>query len=279
MKNLLGLLCLLASTQALAFKAMPEIHPLEVLNEYPNQIDFEGIVKLSNCSGSLVAFAGAPVTNKAIVMTNGHCVAISSPKQVMVNKPTKPGAYVGLFDSYKELHRLPLTKIIYASMDKTDVAFFETSMSYQEIANEFNVRPFIISRNLVKVGSPIEIISGYWEIATSCLAEAIVPYLKEGKFIWQQSVRYSSECMTKGGYSGSPLLLKNSRVVVGVHNTGNNGKLDCSDNNPCELNQRGELIFKEVNRRYAQQVGQFYQCLDQNFQINLNVTTCAVTKP
>ena len=35
---------------------------------------YDAIVALDNCSGSLVRFPGAADTDKAVVLTNGHCI-------------------------------------------------------------------------------------------------------------------------------------------------------------------------------------------------------------
>lgn len=280
MKFLLAGVIFLSATSAFAVKQAPYANPLVVRSAYlksASAIDFEGIVKLSGCSGSLVAFKGAPKTNKAIVMTNGHCLPITGPGQVVVNKPTS--VQVGLFDANKKLNKLPLSRVIYATMDDTDVTFYEATMTYAEIETKFNTEAFTLNDELVRLGTGIEVVSGYWEISTICEAEAIAPILREDVYVWKNSIRYSSKCMTKGGYSGSPVIEINTRTVVGLHNTGNNGKLDCSDMNPCEQDETGVLIFRELNRRYAQQVYQFYGCLNEKYEIDIKVQGCSVPKP
>src|SRR5690606_17517831 len=154
--------------------------------------------KLSNCSGSLVTFKGAPKTNKAIVMTNGHCLPVTGPREVIVNKPTKPDAHVGLFDANKKLNKLPLSRVIYATMSSTDVTFFEATMTYAEIEKKFNTEAFTLNDEIVRLGTSIEVVSGYWEISTVCEAEGIAPFLREGVYVWENAIRYSSKCMTKG---------------------------------------------------------------------------------
>ncbi len=280
MKFILAAVLAISSASAFAVKTAPAVNPLLARsNFFKTNIDFEGIVKLSGCSGSLVTFKGAPKTNKAIVMTNGHCLPVTGARQVIVNKPTKPAAYVGLFDGNKKLNKLPLSRVIYATTFETDVTLYEASMTYAEIEKQFNTEAFVLNDELVRLGTDIEVVSGYWEISTICKAEAIAPVLREADWIWKNSIRYSSECMTKGGYSGSPVIEKNTRTVVGLHNTGNNGKLDCSDMNPCEQDESGVLIFRELNRRYAQQVYQFYNCLNDKYEIDINVVGCSVAKP
>ena len=48
--------------------------------------DFEGIVGLSNCSGSLVRLDTAIDEDAAIVMTNGHCVRMIPAGHVIINQ-------------------------------------------------------------------------------------------------------------------------------------------------------------------------------------------------
>ena len=281
MKFFLASILFLTTASAFATRQAPLINPLKSRANYfelITAIDFEGIVKLSNCSGSLVAFKGAPKTNKAIVMTNGHCLPITGPRQVIIDKPTKAGAHVGLFDANKKLNKLPLSRILYATMDSTDVTFYEATMTYEEIEKNFNTEAFTLNDEIVRLGTNIEVVSGYWEISTICEAEGIAPILREDVYVWRNAIRYSSACMTKGGYSGSPVIEVNTRTVVGLHNTGNNGKLDCSDMNPCEQDESGTLIFRELNRRYAQQVFQFYGCLNEKYEIDVTVRGCSVPK-
>lgn len=281
MKNLFAVILFAASFSAFAIgPKVPSIDPLLSRNSqksFLNNPVFEGIVAFSNCSGSLVKFNGAPAAKKAIVMTNGHCLSGLKNGQVWVNKAAS--GKVGLFNHAKKRFPLELKKVLYATMVDTDVTFYESNMTYEEIQSQYGVEALTIGEDLVAVGTPISIVSGYWEILTSCEAEAIAPILKEGDWIWKNSIRYSSKCMTKGGYSGSPVIADNTRTVVGIHNTGNNGKLDCSDMNPCEQNENGELIFRELNRRYAQQVYPFYGCLDANYDFDLTLASCSVPKP
>jgi V8-like Glu-specific endopeptidase len=281
MKFLLAALMSLSAASAFAVKQAPYANPLVLRNNTKSisAIDFEGIVKLSGCSGSLVTFKGAPKTNKAIVMTNGHCLPISAPGQVVINLAMKPGASVGLFDGNKKLNKLPLSRVIYATMTDTDVTFYESTLTYAQIEAQYNTEAFTLNDELVRLGTNIEVVSGYWEISTICEAEAIAPILREDVFVWKNAIRYSSKCMTKGGYSGSPVVELNTRTVVGLHNTGNNGQLDCSENNPCEQDEAGVLIFRELNRRYAQQVFQFYGCLNEKYEIDVKVKGCSVPKP
>ncbi len=76
MKILAALALTVMSASAFAIPVAP--HDALKVNLKSNPIlsdyDFEGIIKLSNCSGSLIQFSGQPDTAKAVVMTNGHCI-------------------------------------------------------------------------------------------------------------------------------------------------------------------------------------------------------------
>jgi hypothetical protein len=275
------LFLVLFSSAAFAIPVLPEVNPyvrrFPVNKNVANPTDYEGIVKFSNCSGSLVSFKGMPKNKKAIVMTNGHCLSFLNPGQVTVNSPINRD--FGVFDDQMTLHPLSATKVIYSTMTDTDLTFYETNMSYEEIENQYNVEAFVLDDVMTSIGQELHVISGYWEETTSCSVDAIVPRLKEIDWIWKNSIRYSRECKTRGGFSGSPVIAKNTRTVIGIHNTGNNGLLDCSNNNPCEINEAGEVVFSELRRRYGQQVHQSYSCLNENFEIDLAVSGCLLPKP
>ena len=93
MKTLVALALTVSTATAFALPRAP--HDALKVNLKSNTdnraYDFEGIVKLSNCSGSLVQFSGQPDTAKAVVMTNGHCIqkpgGFLEPGEVWVNRP------------------------------------------------------------------------------------------------------------------------------------------------------------------------------------------------
>lgn len=278
MKFLFALL--FASTSVLATRTAPEIDPMVSRFPHHKSLDaseYEGIVKLSNCSGALVKFQGMPSTKKALVLTNGHCLkGLTEVGQVVTNQ--RDAREFSVMDAQKILHPLKTTRVVYATQTNTDVTLFEVSLSYESIKSKYDIRPLLIDPNITPVGVRIRIPSGYWETQTSCFSEALAPILKEGKWTWYNSVRYSSECMTKGGYSGSPVIEVGTRRVVAIHNTGNNGRLDCSMNNPCEANDKGEVVFSGLRRRYAQQVHLFYGCLNEKFDLDLSLPGCELPR-
>src|SRR5690606_7194708 len=108
---------------------------------------------------------------------------------------------------------------------------------------------------------PIEIVSGYWERGYRCHIAASIFELREGGYVFLDSIRYSSEgCQVIGGTSGSPVVAQNTRTVVAVNNTGNESGDRCSINNPCEVDDEGNInVIHKAG--YGQQTHQFYSCL------------------
>ncbi len=283
MKNLLFFM-MLVPTLAFAF---PEA-PVDSLNFKPKNLksvsaqsyDFEGIVKLSNCSGSLLKFDGQSMNDKAIVMTNGHCIqkpgGFLNPGEVWVNKPMK--REMKIFKTKTELHPITSTKILYATMTNTDVAFYELTESFAEIQKRTNVAPFTLSDLHPNEGIEIEIISGYWERGYSCRIDGFVPGLKEGDWLFTDSIRYTSTCDTIGGTSGSPIIARGTKTVVAINNTSNESGARCTLNNPCEVDVNGQVTAVRKGVRYGQQTFNVYNCLNNSFKFDLTLAGCDLPK-
>jgi V8-like Glu-specific endopeptidase len=241
--------------------------------------DFEGIVKLSNCSGSLVMFSGMPFTAKAVVMTNGHCIqkpgGYLNPGEVWVNKPIARD--MKIFDKSMKLFPIKTTKILYATMTNTDVAFYELDKSYAEIMAETKVRPLFLDSFRPSIAQPIEIISGYWDRGYSCEIDNFVFKIKEGQWTWTDSIRYTAGCDTIGGTSGSPLIAKGEKRVIGINNTSNESGEQCTLNNPCEVSSNGDVNYQQ-GVRYGQQTFNVYTCLTLDFQFDLSRSNCDLPK-
>lgn len=282
MKVLATIALTFASATAFAIPRAP--HDALKLNNKINPVlsseyDFEGIVKLSNCSGSLVQFSGQPDTAKAVVMTNGHCIqkpgGYLNPGEVWVNKSISRA--MKIFDKNMKLSPINATKIIYATMTDTDLAFYELAETFQDIEKRFNVRPFSLDTNHPVAGLPIEIISGYWDRGYKCDIDGFVFQIKEGAWSWTDSIRYTTGCDTIGGTSGSPLIQRGTKNVVGVNNTSNESGETCTLNNPCEVDEAGNVrATKGV--RYGQQTFQTYSCLTPDFRIDLRRSGCSLPK-
>lgn len=284
MKYLLSLLVALSATAAFAFPVAPfdalKVTSNKAFRSYEAlQYDFEGIIKLSNCSGSLIAFNGQPLSSKALVLTNGHCVqkpgGFLNPGEVWVNKPIS--RIMKVYDKNMKLFPVEAAKIVYATMTNTDVTLYELSETYEQVFARTKVRPFLLDTVKPLSGISIDIISGYWDRGYSCEIDGFVFQIKEGAWTFTDSIRYTSGCDTIGGTSGSPIIARGERKVVAINNTSNESGQRCTLNNPCEVDEAGSVTVRE-GTRYGQQTYMFYSCLTPDFRIDLSKEGCSLPK-
>ncbi|RJQ77280.1 serine protease [Pseudonocardiaceae bacterium YIM PH 21723] len=237
-----------------------------------------GTVALNNCSGSIIRFATSQDTDKAVMMTNGHCLESGMPGagQVIVNKPSTRSATL-LNATGGSLGTVKATSIMYGTMTDTDVALYQLSSTYAQIkALKFEALPFSASHPTD--GTLIDIPSGYWKKTYQCGIEGFVYQLKEGAWTWKDSIRYGMECQAEHGSSGSPIVDRATRTVIGINNTGNDEGQRCTVNNPCEVDQAGNVKV-DKGRSYGEQTYQINGCLGAGSTIDLNKAGCTLAKP
>lgn len=244
-----------------------------------SEFDFNGIVALSNCSASLVHFSGQPKSSKAYVLTNGHCISsfggFLKPGEVVYNRSDSRSmnAHVDINDRV----RIRAESLVYATMTDTDAALYRLRQTYEELEAR-GIESFELAFEQPELGLPIHIVSGYWKRGFDCQVEAIVYQLQEADWTFADSIRYSEVgCSVYGGTSGSPILAAGERVVVGVNNTGNESGQECTINNPCEVDEDGSKTVIE-GRGYGQQIFWFYSCLNESFEIDLEMDECRLPK-
>lgn len=237
--------------------------------------DFEGIVGLSNCSGSLVRFEHSTDTDKAMVLTNGHCLEFGFPKPgTFVYGRASSRTFSLLNPRGQSVGQATARKIMYSTMTGTDMTLYELRETFGEIYTRFNIRPLTMSSQHPSVNDPIEVISGYWKRGFTCAIEKFVHQLREDSYTNTDSIRYSRPgCETYGGTSGSPVILAGSRTVIGVNNTGNEDGQKCSMNNPCEIDEKGNISYQQ-GYSYGQQTYWVYSCLNSNKELDLNTPGC-----
>ncbi len=259
-----------------ALKVKREIN-LDAVSGY----DFEGIVKLSNCSGSLIRLSGQPMTAKALVLTNGHCYSsgpfggMLKPGEVISNKAS--GRTMKIYDKNMKLFPITATRILFAAMTDTDVTLYELTQSFEEIQKRYKISPFDLDTVRPMVGTNIDIVSGYWDRGYTCAIDSFVFQLKEGDWLMKDSIRYTDGCNTIGGTSGSPIIAKGTRTVIAVNNTANEDGQRCTVNNPCEVSEDGSITVLK-NKKYGQQTFNVYSCLTPDFQVDLNTPGCLLPK-
>lgn len=275
-----ALLLSTANAFALPVGATRAIEVLNAKSMFDASYDWEGIVKLSNCSGALVKFEGQPETQKARILTNGHCADLPGgrfiqPGEILLNKKVKRS--IGIFDSKKSLRKVNTTQFLYATMTTTDVAIYELELTYQQIKDQWDIDPLLVSAEHPVLNTEMEVISGYWERGWSCRVEAFIPTMKEDAYVWTDSIRYDANCDTTHGSSGSPIIERNTRTVIGINNTGNDDGERCTMNNPCEVSEDGTVTVRK-GVSYGQQTYLFYACMNENFDFDLKRKECKLPK-
>ncbi|WP_413560271.1 trypsin-like serine peptidase [Bdellovibrio sp. HCB209] len=276
MKFIISLLTVMTVASIAQALPLPKGQQLLSLPEnFTAEYNFEGIVGLDNCSGSLIRFENSRDTDSAMVMTNGHCLEAGFPKPgtYLYGKPSRRS--FRLFNERMEVvGRLTATTIIYGTMTKTDMAIYKLSETYADIKSKYSVNALTLSSQRPTERTPMEVISGYWKRGYSCEIEAFIPQLKEAGFTWEDSIRYSRPgCQVIGGTSGSPIIQKGTRTVIGINNTGNESGYMCEMNNPCEVDKDGnQKAYRGYS--YGEQTYWVYSCLNQYNEIDVNVPGC-----
>lgn len=261
--------------------AKPWGHSYSVLMAAPG-FHFDGIVGMSNCSASFVRFKQSSENDLGMVLTNGHCTGgefgrMMRPGEVYYNQARRYSVYL-LDQNANRIATLRAEKIIYATMTNTDMALLQLNQTYREIKQATGVDALVLADHRSEPGLAIEIPSGYWKRTYTCQLEAFVPTLKEAQWTFKDSLRYSeSGCEVIGGTSGSPIVSASSGEVVAINNTGNESGQRCTMNNPCEVDEAGNVKVIP-GRGYGQQIYWVYACLNAQGVFDLSVPTCTLPK-
>jgi hypothetical protein len=244
-------------------------------------VDFTAIIALSNCSGSLVRFVNSAATDMAMVLTNGHCLegGFINAGDAVVNRPSTRTLRLLSSDASRTVATLRATKVLYATMTGTDMTLYRLNTTYADIQVSYGVAALTISDHRPDVGAPIRIVSGYWKRIYACNLDNFVYELREDQWTFRDSIRYSRPgCETIGGTSGSPIIHADSKEVIGINNTGNENGARCTMNNPCEVNELGEVTVTR-GASYGQELYWLYDCLTVTNEVDLDLPSCELTKP
>lgn len=243
--------------------------------------DFAGIVALNNCSGALVRFATSKASDKAMVLTNGHCYegGFLDAGEVITNVTSRRTFSLLNPSGSRSLGTLRASKVLYATMTDTDVTLYQLSTSYSAIKSQYGIDALTISSSHPSAGDPIRVVSGYWRRVYSCSIDDFVYELKEADWTFSDSIRYTSPgCQVIPGTSGSPVLHASSKQIIGINNTGNESGERCTLDNPCEVDKDGNITVR-MGASYGEQVYQFYTCLTADNRLDLTQPGCMLPKP
>ncbi|WP_299923406.1 serine protease [uncultured Nocardioides sp.] len=240
---------------------------------------FAGTVRLPGCSGSVVRWPAALDTDRAVVLTNGHCVRrpFLGAREVLVGH--RRWTRVELLDGLGRVARVGrAVRLQYATMYRTDVAVLRLRDTYADLARA-GVAPLVLAAEGPSRGDRIRIPSGYWTEQRACTTTGTAYRLHERMWDWWSSIRLPARdgCAIRGGYSGSPIVSRQTGLVVGIANTGYVGGRRCIDS-ACEENRRGRVVMRR-GMNYGQQTSWLLGCLDAGRTFDLDVPGCRLPKP
>ncbi|MGC0417314.1 S1 family peptidase [Embleya sp. AB8] len=242
-------------------------------------VDFAGTVALSNCSGSVIRTPNSQPDDPALVLSNGHCLETGFPAagEVITDQPSSR-SFSLLDGSGSEVATLSADKVSYATMTDTDISIYELTQTYAQIQSAYGISALTLNDQHPVAGSSIEVVSGYWKRTYNCNVDGFVYRLKEAGWTWKDSVRYTPSCNTIGGTSGSPVIDTTTGLVVAVNNTGNENGETCTENNPCEVDENGNVtIHQGIN--YAEETYIIVPCIGAGNKIDLSLPGCSLPKP
>ncbi|MFJ2908468.1 serine protease [Streptomyces sp. NPDC087228] len=245
----------------------------------PKAVNFAGTVALSNCSGSVVRTPDSQPSDPALVLSNGHCMesGFPGPGEVVFDQPSTR-SFTLLNAAGSGVGTLRASKIAYGTMTDTDISVYQLTRTYAQIESTYGIKALELNTAHPVQGSAITVVSGYWKRTYACNVDGFVYRLKEGEWTWKDSVRYTSACQTIGGTSGSPVIDNATGKVVAVNNTGNEDGQQCTDNNPCEVDESGNVTVRQgIN--YAQETYGIVPCIGTGNKFDLDRPGCVLPKP
>ncbi|MFF3918237.1 trypsin-like serine peptidase [Streptomyces sp. NPDC001852] len=278
-KPLLAALSSLAVAGLGATPAVAAPHTAEPAAKPAVTVNFAGTVALSDCSGSVIRFPNSADSDPALVLTNGHCLETGFPDPGQVITGQSSSRTFGLLNaSGSRVATLRANQVVYSTMTDTDVTIYRLTTTYAQIKSAYGISPLTVNDTHPTVGTAVKVVSGYWKRTYSCSIDGFVYRLKEGDWTWKDSVRYTSSCNTIGGTSGSPVIDTSTGKVVAVNNTGNEDGETCTVNNPCEVDENGNVtIHQGIN--YAEETYQIPACFTTGNKLDLSAAGCVLPKP
>ncbi|MGW7518389.1 trypsin-like serine peptidase [Streptomyces sp. NPDC054796] len=240
---------------------------------------FAGTVALSNCSGSLVRMPESEPGDPGLVLSNGHCLeeGMPGPGEVVTDRPSDR-TFTLLEADGSDAGQVSASKISYATMTDTDVSLYELDATYEQIEDKFGIEPLEVQSKHPVARKDITVVSGYWREKFQCGLDGFVPELHEYHWIWKDSLRYTPECRTKGGTSGSPVIDNRTGKVIGVNNTRNENGERCTLDNPCEVDRKGRVTVRP-DIAYGQQTYTLARCVGDGNKLDLDRRGCVLPEP
>ncbi|GAA2053304.1 hypothetical protein GCM10009839_71350 [Catenulispora yoronensis] len=238
-------------------------------------------IALDDCSASLVRYPSSQSSDRALMLTAGHCWEGGEPSagQVLQNvNSSRTGTLLN--SSGGSLGTVQADKLLYATMTNTDIAIYELTKTFAAISSQYGATPMTISASHPTSAEAISIPSAYWKRIWACNLNGFAGTVREDQWTWHDSLRYDMNggCEVIGGSSGSPVVDTGTGAVIGVNNTINEDGQVCTLNNPCEVNSNGTTTATK-GQGYGQELYWVTTCLNSSRAIDLTLPGCLLSNP
>ncbi|GAA3359791.1 S1 family peptidase [Saccharopolyspora gregorii] len=221
-----------------------------------------GTAEVGECHGSVVRTATARPDDPALALTNGHCLPSGrpAPGSAVVDRPADLAEPVTIKDSAGySLATSRAVRLEYATMTGTDIALYRLDKTYAQLGAE-GATVFRLPTTPLRAGDRMFL--SRLDGRPECAVEAVPRHLREDGYQQDDPVRYapSDTCASRPGDSGAALLSPDERTIVGINNTSNRDGEQCTNDNPCEVDENGDVTAVR-GRSYGQQVHLISACL------------------
>jgi hypothetical protein len=236
-------------------------------------------ISLNNCSASLVRYPTSVSSDRAMMLTNGHCYEggfINAGVVLQNRTSSRSGTLLG--SSGRALATVRADRVLYATMTGTDVTLYRLTSTFATLSSRYGATALTIASAQVTAGSSVSIPSSYWKEIWNCKIDSYVPTLREDQWTWHDSLRYDTACDTIHGTSGSPIVSASTGQIVGINNTGNDDGEMCTLDNPCEVDANGTTHAYQ-GQSYGEETYWFTTCVSSTRTIDLTIAGCLLTKP
>lgn len=265
--------------------------------EHPATLEeLNGMVKVQNCSGSLVSL-GRKDTVRGLILAAGHCPSyprLYKPGQAEGGTDFSKEKPANLFppgSSLTEPKKQPLGNLYYGTMSNVDLALYEIPTSIEKLRDQ-KLKILELADYLPQPGLSYQITSGYWRETQTCEVESILDDNKAEEaavgqdlktYQFRNSILFKTPCFSRGGWSGSPVVDAESGLIYGVISR------IYEVNKTLKLSQFAEFISKKWNpfnpeisaevRVIASNVLDLKDCLTSEGAINTGQPNCSLPKP
>lgn len=239
--------------------------------------DFNGSASINGCSGALFILNGMELSQKALLITNGHCIRLKDLNGAPSHYPA-PGEFIYslegervrentyiMLSSDRGTWSILAEKLLFATMTGTDFAVYELRSTYLDLELAFGIKPFLLDSSPFQRGDSVLIHAGVFNRSQAC-SIAGWAHLREGPYHTNDAIRFSPECSIYQGFSGAPIFRKGLRLFAGLANTHFNSKAEgspCDLSKPCEV-ENGLIRVPKDGQSYGISVHQLYDCLEDN---------------